>query len=79
MRDKTFLFDVDIVQSNNKKLEQTKIDISEKMNYFDEALNVQKEYEKKNILYNDSINICDKKQNFQFLINIFVKIYNTEL
>ena len=79
LRDKTFLFDVDIVQSNNKKLEQTKIDISEKMNYFDEALNVQKEYEKKNILYNDSINICDKKQNFQFLINIFVKIYNTEL
>ena len=44
LRDKTFLFDVDIVQSNNKKLEQTKIDISEKMNYFDEALNVQKEY-----------------------------------
>ena len=39
LRDKTFLFDVDIVQSNNKKLEQTKIDISEKMNYFDEALN----------------------------------------
>jgi hypothetical protein len=50
LRDKTFLFDVDIVQSNNKKLEQTKIDISEKMNYFDEALNVQKEYDKKNIL-----------------------------
>ena len=47
MRDKTFLFDVDIAQSNNKKLEQTKIDISEKMNYFDEALNVQKEYEKR--------------------------------
>ena len=33
LRDKTFLFDVDIVQSNNKKLEQTKMDISEKMNY----------------------------------------------
>ena len=33
LRDKTFLFDVDIVQSNNIKLEQTKMDISEKMNY----------------------------------------------
>ena len=74
LRDRAFLFDVDLEQSKNKKL-----DISEKMNYFDEALNVQKEYDKKNILYKDSINICDKKPNFQFLINIFVKIYNTEL
>ncbi len=48
------------------------------MNYFEEALNVQKEYEKLNILYNDSINQCEKKS-FPFLINIFVKIYNTEL
>ena len=78
LRDRTFIFDVDIVQ-NNRKLEQIEIDISEKMNYFDEVLSLEKEYDKKNILYNDSINICDKKQNFQFLINIFVKIYNTEL
>ena len=48
------------------------------MNYFEEALNVQKEYEKLNILYNNSINQCEKKS-FPFLINIFVKIYNNEL
>ena len=76
---KTFLFDVDLtLQSKYKKLEQPKRE-SEKMNYFDEALSVQKEYEKMNTLYKDSINLCTKKPSLQFLINIFVKIYNTEL
>ena len=60
-------------------MDQSKIDISEKMNYFDEALSIQKEYEKLNILYNDSINLCEKKKSFSFLINIFVKIYNHDL
>ena len=79
-KDKTFLFDVDITsQSSKRGLDQTKIDITEKMNYFDEALSVQKEYEKMKTLYNDSINLCNKKSSFQFLINIFIKVYNTEL
>jgi len=79
-KDKSFLFDVDATfQSSKRKLDQTKIDITEKMNYFEEALGVQKEYEKMNTLYNDSITQCSKKPSFQFLINIFVKIYNTEL
>ena len=76
-KDKTFLFDVDI--SSKKKIDQTKLDTSEKMDYFNEALSMQKEYEKIKTLYNDSINLCSKRPSFQFLINIFVKVHNTEL
>ena len=77
LRDKTFLFDVDT--NNKRKLDQIKIDISEKMNCFAEALNTQKESEKINILYDDALNLFIKKPSFEFLINIFVKIYNTDL
>ncbi len=78
MKEKTFLFDVTL-QTSNKKIDQTKIGLPEKMDYFEEALNTQKEYKKLNILYSDSINLCNKKPSFNFLINIFVKVYNTEL
>ena len=77
MKDKTFIFDTTL-QISNKKIEQ-KLSYPEKMNYFDEALNTQKEYKKLNLLYNDSIKLCDKKKSFDFLINIFVKVYNTDL
>ena len=77
IKDKTFIFDT-VPQISNKKIEQ-KLSYPEKMNYFDEALNTQKEYKKLNLLYNDSIKICDKKKSFDFLINIFVKVYNTDL
>ena len=79
MKDKTFLFDITLQTSTFKKIDQTKIGLPEKMNYFDEALSVQKEYKKLNILYSDSINLLNKKPSFHFLINIFVKVYNTEL
>ena len=64
LKDKTFLFDANVTLQSSppKKVNQLKIDISEKMNYFDEALSTQKEYEKKDILYNDSINLCEKKK-----------------
>ena len=77
IKDKTFIFDTTL-QISNKKIEQ-KLSYPEKMNYFDEALNTQKEYKKLNLLYNDSIKLCDKKKSFDFLINIFVKVYNTDL
>jgi len=80
MKDKTFLFNAEYTLQNSKKKEdQQKIDVSEKMNYFEEALKVQNEFEKLKILYNDSINLCEKKKSFPFLINIFVKIYDNEL
>ena len=63
MKDKTFLFNAEYTLQNSKKKEdQQKIDVSEKMNYFEEALKVQNEFEKLKILYNDSINLCEKKE-----------------
>ena len=79
-KDKIFIFDTEVTfQSNNIPVEQTKIDLSEKMNYFYEALSTQKEYEKLNVLYLNSIELYKKKSSFDFLINIFVKVYNTDL
>ena len=79
-KDKTFLFNAKYTLKNpNKKEVQQKLDESEKMNYFEEALKVQNEFEKLKILYNDSINLCENKKSFSFLINIFFKIYNNEL
>jgi hypothetical protein len=49
------------------------------MNYFYDALNSQKEKEKLSNLYLDSIELCSSKSDFTFLINIFVKLYNTDL
>ena len=62
----------------NSKVDQNKISIPEKMNYFIEALNQTKETEKLDILYFESINIFTKIPNYHFLINIFVNVYNTK-
>lgn len=75
MKDKTFVFDVSVLLQSSKQ--QGKISLSEKMNYFYEALISQNENEKLNSLYLDSINLCKKKPNFDFLINIFVKVKKT--
>ena len=81
MKEKTtFIFDVSLfLQSSDKKIDRGKISLEEKMNYFHEALINQNENEKLNILYLDSINLCKKKPNFDFLINIFVKVKKTNL
>ena len=75
-RDKTFIFDTTLQMSSTKL--QTKIGLPEKMNYFYEAISIKQEYQNLNNLYSDSINLCNKRPNFNFLINIFVKVYNTE-
>ena len=73
LRDKTFIFDAGLESSRSK------LSLSEKMNYFYDALNSQKEKEKLSNLYLDSIELCSSKSDFTFLINIFVKLYNTDL
>lgn len=62
-----------------QKYEQNKLGFHDKMNYFIEYLNKNKEIDKLDILYKDSISIYSnlKKSNFHFLINIFVNVYNT--
>lgn len=78
IKGKTFLFDI-ILQKDNNKIEQNKIILPDKMNYFCEALNTQKEYQKLETLYSDSIKLCSKKPSFHLLINIFVRVYNMKL
>ena len=84
LKGKTFIFDTILQQqksgffSGEQKIEQ-KIGVSEKMNYFIEALDGKKENDKLDILYSDSINLCSKRPNFHFLINIFIHVYNSNL
>ena len=61
----------------NSKIEQNEINIYDQMNYFIEALNRNKETDKLDLLYLDSIFLYSKKPNFHFLITIFVNVYNT--
>ena len=84
LKGKTFIFDT-ILQlqkpglfGGEQKIEQ-KLGLSERMNYFIEALDSKKENDKLDILYADSINLCSKKPNFHFLINIFIHVYNSNL
>ena len=62
----------------DSRVEQNKIELYEKMNYFLEALNQIKETDKLDTLYSDSISIYSKKKSYHFLINIFVNVYNTK-
>jgi len=65
--------------SYDEKIEQNKIDNSDKMNYFMESLKEIKQTDKLDILYTDSIKLYSKKPNFKFLIQIFIYVYNTNL
>lgn len=83
IKGKTFIFDVILqvktgIFNGEQKIEQ-KIGLSEKMNYFLEALEQKKENDKLDILFMESINLCLKRPNFHFLINIFIHVYNNKL
>ena len=79
----SFIFNLKLFKKSliiNSKVNQNKISVHDKMNYFIEALNQTKETEKLDILYFESINIFTKIQSdlYHFLINIFVHVYNTK-
>jgi len=84
-KEKTFLYDITLKRKdpqNNgiySKLEQNKLGDPDKMNFFTEALTAQKETDKLETLYSDSIKLFSKTPKFHFLINIFVHVYNTKL
>ena len=82
IKGKTFIFESTLYQKNgifgnDQKIEK-KVSLSEKMNHFIDALNTQKESNKFDELFSDSINLCSKTPSFHFLINIFVHVYNTK-
>lgn len=86
-KEQTFFFDISLIQQKSKfiiinydeKIEQNKMDSSDKFNYFMESLKEIKQTDKLDILYSDSIKLYSKKPNFKFLIHIFINIYNTNL
>ena len=87
LKEQTFIFDFFLSQQKNillfipydEKVEQNKLDNSDKMNYFMESLKEIKQTDKFDILYTDSIKVYSKKPNLKFLINIFINVYNTNL
>ena len=75
--DKTFIFTPSLEQKNNNnvnQMDQTKITLSKKIDYFLEALNFGNELEKLSILYEESIKLCEKKPSFILFTKIFVKV-----
>ena len=82
IKESTFVYNLDFKKDRNfyksKKIIEQNIENYEKMNYYIESLNESKEENKLNILFNDSINIYSKKPRFEFLVNIFIHVYNDE-
>ena len=77
---KTFIFDVrlDIGKREcdiKRKIDQNKIEYSEKLELFIKALEGNGEKEKIDELYKNSIELYSKKKRFSLLISLFVKIY----
>ena len=82
IKESTFVYNLDFkkdrkVYKSKKKIEQN-IENYEKMEYYIESLKESKEENKLNILFNDSINVYSKKPGFEFLVNIFIHVYNDE-
>ena len=80
--DKSFVYDVELktgkIILNSKVLKiipQNVIKYNEKMDIFIDALKENKEEEKKAKLYKETIELFSKKKGFDFLIPLFVQIY----
>lgn len=80
-----FLYDIDLKQETSdvnykyKSINQNKIEIHDKMIFFKEALKNENKEDKLEILYSDSIKLYDERPNFQFLIKLFINVYNNKL
>ena len=84
-KDRIFLYDIELKQVTSdvnciyKTIAQNKIEIHDKMNFFKEALKNETNEDKIDILYSDSIKLYAERQNFQFLIKLFINVYNNKL
>ena len=57
---------------------QDEVKYHDKFIYFLEALNKNNEEKYLDILYKDTIDLYSRKPNFEFLINLFIKIYENK-
>ena len=80
--DKTFIYEPKLTNSGGfygtkKVIPQNALSYSEKMNIFYSALTKEAENEEAlSYLYKDSIAFYGRNPTFEFLINLFVKVYN---
>ena len=75
-----FIYDVNLeyglkIIKVRKKIPQNKIEYKDKLDFFKKALEQNREEEKIDDLYKDTINLYSKKKGFNFLIPLFFKIY----
>ena len=77
----TFIYDVNLEVSKKilphikRKINQNKIEYTEKMNCFEEALKKANEESKIDNLHKETIDLFSKKNGFSLLIALFLKIY----
>ena len=79
-KNNTFVFDVDVVFGNRaldikRPIEQTNIKYIDKLNYFIEALEENKEEDKIDELFKDALSLYSNLKLFSFLTSLFLKIY----
>ena len=76
----SFIFDVNLLFgkkniSIRRKIDQSIVEYSEKLDIFIEALNSNEEKEKIDNLFKDALDLYSEKKGFSFLISLFLKIY----
>ena len=86
VKENSFIYDVELKKGNKilkniaKEIIDQKADYHKKLNIFLEALKKNKEEDKREALYKETIDLFAKKKGFIFLISLFVQIYkNKEL
>jgi hypothetical protein len=84
-KDQSFIYDIELKKLNNFEnkiakeiIDQNFLDYYQKFELFLEALNKNKEEEKINILYNETIQLCSKKKRFTLFASLFTKVYNNK-
>ena len=85
IKDESFVYDLNLGLKNKKSkfsskmcIPQDEVKYHDKFNYFLEALNKNSEEKYLDILYKDTINLYSKKPKFEFLINLFIKLYENK-
>ena len=82
-KDFVFIYDVNLefgkkIIQIRRNIDQTNIEYHEKLEYFIEALKSNREEEKIDKLYEDSISLFLDKKGFSFMISLFLKVYKKE-
>ena len=84
--DRSFYFDIELTKVikllslfTKKKVEQNSLNYYQKLGLFIEALKQNKEEEKIDNLYEETIKLCTKKNEFYLLIPLFINIYEKKI